>query len=104
MSLNNGSNDPLDFVKNMWGNMGFSLPGMVTPTLDTDELQKQITDLKAKLAESEGQLGRVKKAGSMTKLVGSSKPAAQDRKTPQASSVEDLDSAFDEAAKNMGMR
>ena len=38
MSLNNGSNDPLDFVKNMWGNMGFSLPGMVTPTLDTDEL------------------------------------------------------------------
>ena len=47
MSLNNGSNDPLDFVKNMWGNMGFSLPGMVTPTLDTDELQKQITDLKA---------------------------------------------------------
>ncbi len=47
MSLNNGSNDPLDFVKNMWGNMGFSLPGMVTPTLDTDALQKQITDLKA---------------------------------------------------------
>ena len=47
MSLNTGSNAPLDFVKNMWGNMGFSLPGMVTPTLDTDELQKQITDLKA---------------------------------------------------------
>lgn len=67
-------------------------------------MKKQITDLKAKLAEAEGQLGRVKKAGSMTKLVGSSKPAAQDRKTPQASSVEDLDSAFDEAAKNMGMR
>lgn len=67
-------------------------------------MKKQITDLKAKLAEAEGQLGRVKKAGSMTKLVGSSKPSAQDRKTPQASSVEDLDSAFDEAAKNMGMR
>ncbi len=47
MSLHSGNNDPLDFVKNMWGNMGFSLPGMVTPTLDTDELQKQITDLKA---------------------------------------------------------
>jgi hypothetical protein len=27
--------------------MGFSLPGMVTPTLDTDELGKRITDLKA---------------------------------------------------------
>jgi len=47
MSFNPGSNDPLEFVKNMWGNLGFSLPGMVTPTLDTDELQKQITDLKA---------------------------------------------------------
>ncbi|MDE2584118.1 MAG: hypothetical protein KGN39_01875 [Betaproteobacteria bacterium] len=39
--------DPLEFVKNMWGNMGFSLPGMVTPTLDTDELEKRITDMKA---------------------------------------------------------
>lgn len=39
--------DPLEFVKNMWGNMGFSLPGMVTPTLDTDELGKRIADLKA---------------------------------------------------------
>lgn len=47
MTQNAGSSDPLDFVKNMWGNLGFSLPGMVTPTLDTDELQKQITDLKA---------------------------------------------------------
>ena len=40
-------NDPMDFIKNMWGNMGFSLPGMVTPTVDTDELGKRITDLKA---------------------------------------------------------
>lgn len=39
--------DPMDFIKNMWGNMGFSLPGMVTPTVDTDELGKRITDLKA---------------------------------------------------------
>jgi hypothetical protein len=38
--------DPLDFIKNMWSNMGFTLPGMVTPTLDTDELDKRITDLK----------------------------------------------------------
>ena len=38
--------DPLDFIKNMWGNMGFTLPGMVTPTLDTDELDKRITELK----------------------------------------------------------
>jgi len=39
--------DPMEFLKSMWGNMGFSLPGMVTPTLDTDELSKRITDLKA---------------------------------------------------------
>jgi hypothetical protein len=40
-------NDPLGFVRNMWGNMGFSLPGMVTPTFDVDELEKRIKDLKA---------------------------------------------------------
>lgn len=44
---NETQSDPLDFLKNMWGNMGFALPGMVTPTVDTDELGKRITDLKA---------------------------------------------------------
>ena len=39
--------DPLDFVRKLWGNMGFSLPGMVAPTFDVDELEKRITDLKA---------------------------------------------------------
>ena len=39
--------DPMEFIKSMWGNMGFSLPGMVTPTVDTDELSKRIADLKA---------------------------------------------------------
>lgn len=47
MSQETNANDPLQFMKNMWGNMGFSLPGMVTPTLDVDELEKRITDLKA---------------------------------------------------------
>jgi hypothetical protein len=48
--MNNPSqnlNDPMEFFKSMWGNMGFALPGMVTPTVDTDELGKRITDLKA---------------------------------------------------------
>ena len=46
--MTNGNQaDPMDFLKSMWGNMGFSLPGMVTPTLDTDELSKRIADLKA---------------------------------------------------------
>jgi hypothetical protein len=34
-------------MRNMWGNMGFSLPGMVTPTFDVDELDKRIKDMKA---------------------------------------------------------
>lgn len=41
------ASDPLEFVRNMWGNMGFSLPGMVVPTFDVDELEKRIADLKA---------------------------------------------------------
>jgi len=44
---NEHANDPLGFVKNMWGNMGFSLPGMVAPTFDVDEIEKRIKDLKA---------------------------------------------------------
>ena len=47
MMSNKPTDDPLDFVKNMWGNMGFSLPGMVAPTFDVDELEKRIADLKA---------------------------------------------------------
>ena len=39
--------DPLAFMRNMWGNMGFSLPGMVAPTFDVDELDKRIKDMKA---------------------------------------------------------
>jgi hypothetical protein len=47
MSAGTQQQDPMDFLKNMWGNMGFTLPGMVTPTLDVDELEKRITDMKA---------------------------------------------------------
>ena len=47
MSNDAQGNDPLDFMKGMWGNMGFSLPGMVTPTFDVDEIEKRIHDLKA---------------------------------------------------------
>lgn len=47
MTQDKSTNDPLEFVRGMWNNMGFSLPGMVTPTLDVDELDKRITDMKA---------------------------------------------------------
>jgi hypothetical protein len=43
-SAANNINDPLAFVKKLWGDM--QLPGMVTPTLSVDELDKQIKDLK----------------------------------------------------------
>jgi len=39
--------DPMEFLKTLWGNTGMPLPGLVTPTLDTDELEKRIADLKA---------------------------------------------------------
>lgn len=39
--------DPMEFLKNLWGSTGMPLPGLVTPTLDTDELDKRIADLKA---------------------------------------------------------
>ncbi|AKU13954.1 hypothetical protein AzCIB_4061 [Azoarcus sp. CIB] len=47
MANDNAAKDPLEFVRGMWSSMGFSLPGMITPTLDVDELDKRITDLKA---------------------------------------------------------
>lgn len=47
MSTENNAQDPLEFMRSMWSKMGFSLPGMVTPTLDVDELDKRIADMKA---------------------------------------------------------
>lgn len=39
--------DPFEFLKKMWGPMGHSLPGMVTPTLDVGEIDKRISELKS---------------------------------------------------------
>jgi hypothetical protein len=39
--------DPMEFLKSLWSTAGMPLPGLVTPTLDTNELEKRITDLKA---------------------------------------------------------
>ncbi len=46
--------DTLDFVKNLWGSMSIpglsglsSLPGMAAPTMNIDDLDKKIADLKA---------------------------------------------------------
>lgn len=45
--MSDNPSDPMSFLKNLWGNNSFALPGMVAPTLDTDELEKQIRDLKS---------------------------------------------------------
>jgi hypothetical protein len=45
-----GMTDTLEFVKNLWGGMnvpGAAMPGMGSPTLSTDDLDKRIADLKA---------------------------------------------------------
>ena len=47
MSKDQNAQDPLEFVRGMWNQMGFSLPGMVTPTLHIDELDKRIKDMRA---------------------------------------------------------
>jgi hypothetical protein len=44
--MSDNPSDPMSFLKNLWGNNGFALPGMVTPTLDTEELEKRIKELK----------------------------------------------------------
>ena len=40
------SNDPLEFTRQLWSQMGSSLPGMVTPSFDVEELEKRLADLK----------------------------------------------------------
>jgi len=45
--MTDSQNNPLNFLQGMWNQMGFQLPGMVTPTLDEGELDKQIKDLKS---------------------------------------------------------
>jgi hypothetical protein len=47
MTMSTTPTDPMEFLKSLWGNTGLPLPGLVTPTLDTNELEKRITDLKA---------------------------------------------------------
>lgn len=47
MTASKPVSDPLEYLKDLWGQMGFALPGFVVPTCDTDELGKRISDLKA---------------------------------------------------------
>ncbi len=46
MSKDNTTPDPMEFMRSMWTKMGFNIPGIVTPTLDVEELDKRISDMK----------------------------------------------------------
>lgn len=47
MSNSKPPKDALEFAQELWGKMGFALPGMITPTFDVAELEKRLVDLKA---------------------------------------------------------
>ena len=47
MASDSSQYDPMEFLRSVWGQMPFPVPGFVTPTLDVGELDKRITDLKA---------------------------------------------------------
>ena len=39
--------DPFDLFRRLWGPLGVPLPGMAMPTLDPEEVEKRITDLRS---------------------------------------------------------
>ncbi len=43
----NNPQDPLEMFRRLWGPLGVPVPGMAMPTLDPQELEKRITELKS---------------------------------------------------------
>jgi len=41
------SKDMLEFMQKMWNPMGFPLPGMVAPTINVDEIERKLTELRS---------------------------------------------------------
>lgn len=39
--------DFFEFMQKMWNPMGFPIPGMITPTMNVEDLDKKIAELKA---------------------------------------------------------
>lgn len=39
--------DPFEMFRRLWGPLGVPLPGMAMPTLDPDEVDKRITELRS---------------------------------------------------------
>ncbi len=104
--------DPLNFMRNMWGNMGFTLPGMVTPTFDVEELDKRIKDMKAvegwlrmnlsmlqmTIQGLEMQRTTVSTVQTMGKMASDAAKAMEHGAAPEVAAVNPEKSAFSEAA------
>jgi len=43
----NAPQDPFEMFRRLWGPLGVPLPGMAMPTLDPQEIEKRIQDLKS---------------------------------------------------------
>ncbi len=41
------SKDMLEFMQNMWNPMGFPLPGMIAPTIDPQEIDRKLAELRS---------------------------------------------------------
>ncbi len=41
------SKDTLEFMQKMWNPMGFPLPGMIAPTVDPEELDRKLAELRS---------------------------------------------------------
>ena len=47
MSDPNSPQDPFEMFRRLWGPLGVPVPGMAMPTLDPQEIDKRIRDLKS---------------------------------------------------------
>lgn len=47
MAEPNNPQDFFEFMQKMWNPMGFPIPGMVAPTMNVEEIDKKIAELKA---------------------------------------------------------
>ncbi len=41
------SKDMLEFMQNMWNPMGLPLPGMIAPTIDPQEIDRKLAELRS---------------------------------------------------------
>ena len=47
MAEQNAPQDPFEMFRRLWGPLGVPVPGMAMPTLDPQELEKRIQELKS---------------------------------------------------------